>query len=447
MKLALKSRVTKKPGRPKNKCRGVVHDIVSSHAFNVAVVILICLNICLLCITTDGDEALQQGLGYANIAFVGVFTVEAVVKIIGLGFRGYFIMRWNQYDFFLVVVALIGLVTETILRSNNLDFVKSIATFLRVFRIARAGRLVSMFDSLQHLFRTFVMSIPQLGNVLGIILLLIFIYTVFGMHVFANVSRGPFLDDHANFDSFGASLETMFRAATGESYNGIMHDLMVQPPYCSPGNVTHPLDGNCGSPMIAPIFFTSFILVVQFVLLNLLIAIILDQFSENTWISKQDADPRVFKAFKQEWARVDVDRDMAIPSGRVAEVILTTPWPLGLKDRVLSRAEMKKKHRSEKKAKEAAIAHKLRTGEDMVVVATGAGEHGEGTEVETHAAKTRKAELFVARMIEEGDLDENGDGMVTFPELLQSLTIYGALRDQVSHWPQKYRGDGRWNEQ
>ena len=157
MKLALKSRVTKKPGRPKNKCRGVVHDIVSSHAFNVAVVILICLNICLLCITTDGDAALQQGLGYANIAFVGVFTVEAVVKIIGLGFRGYFIMRWNQYDFFLVVVALIGLVTETILRSNNLDFVKSIATFLRVFRIARAGRLVSMFESLQHLFRTFVM--------------------------------------------------------------------------------------------------------------------------------------------------------------------------------------------------------------------------------------------------------------------------------------------------
>ena len=441
MKLALKSRVTKKSQRPKNKCRGVVHDIVSSEAFNVVIVILICLNICLLCITTGGDDALEQGLNYANIAFVCIFTVEAVVKIFGLGFRGYFIMRWNQYDFFLVVVALIGLVTETFL--DGLDEIKSIATFLRVFRVARAGRLVKMSDSLQHLFRTFVMSIPQLGNVLGIILLLIFIYTVFGMHVFANVTRGSFLDDHANFDSFGTSLETMFRAATGESYNGIMHDLMVQPPYCSPGNVTAvPIDnGNCGSPMVAPIFFTSFILVVQFVLLNLLIAIILDQFSENTWISKQDADPRVFKAFKQEWARVDVDRDMAIPSGRVAEVILATPWPLGLKDRVLSRAEKVKKHRSEKKAKTAAIAHKLATGEDMVVVATGAGEHGEGTEVETQEAKTAKAELFVARMIEAGDLDENGDGMVTFPELLQSLTIHGALRDQVRHWPQKYRGE------
>ena len=304
MKRVLASRIVKKPRRPTTKCaryRGILYDIVTHKAFDIFISLLICVNLGLLCVSVDGDDDLKQGVEYANVAFVIIFTLEAVLKIIGLG-RRYFMSKWNQFDFFLVVVALIGVSAEA---SGADGAVKKIATIGRIFRVARAGRLVKMSTSMQIMLSTFITSIPQIGNVLGIILLLVFIYSVFGMHVFANIRRGAFLNDHANFDSFGASLETMFRATTGESYNGIMHDLMVQPPYCNPaspygedeaaggnGTATHSEGGNCGAPAIAPIFFTSYILVVQFVMLNLLIAIILDQFGEKKWTEKQDAHPR-----------------------------------------------------------------------------------------------------------------------------------------------------------
>ena len=306
MKLVLTSRVIKKPRRPTTKCaryRGILYDGVTHKVFDILISILICMNLGLLCISVDGDDDLKQGVEYANVALVIIFTLEAALKIISTG-RRYFMSKWNQFDFLLVVAALVGLAVETYQSTHDGAVgadgaVKKIATIGRIFRVARAGRLVKFSSSMQIMFSTFVTSIPQIGNVLGILLLLIFIYSVFGMHVFANIRRGAFLNDHANFDSFGASLETMFRAATGESYNGIMHDLMVQPPYCNPAShyeygedEARSEGGNCGDPAIAPIFFTSYILVVQFVLLNLLIAIILDQFGEKKWTEKQDAHPR-----------------------------------------------------------------------------------------------------------------------------------------------------------
>ena len=60
----------------------------------------------------------------------------------------------------------------------------------------------------------------------------------------------------------------------GEAWNGLMLDCMVEPPFCDPHL------GNCGRPLIAPVFFTTFTLVGMFVLLNLFIAVILDNFGE-----------------------------------------------------------------------------------------------------------------------------------------------------------------------
>merc|ERR1719456_1313162 len=77
-----------------------------------------------------------------------------------------------------------------------------------------------------------ILTLPSLVNVGGILFLLFFIYAVLGMQLFARVAHGEYLSDRANFQSFGSSLVTLFRASTGESWNGIMYDLRQSLPGC-----------------------------------------------------------------------------------------------------------------------------------------------------------------------------------------------------------------------
>ena len=88
---------------------------------------------------------------------------------------------------------------------------------------------------------------------------------------------GEYLNEHANFRTMQAAVLLLFRCVTGESWNGIMHDCMVDarlnPNRCSDEA------GDCGSPPAALIYFISFALVGSFVMLNLVIAVILENFS------------------------------------------------------------------------------------------------------------------------------------------------------------------------
>jgi hypothetical protein len=69
---------------------------------------------------------------------------------------------------------------------------------------------------------------------IGLLLIsLLFMYAVAGMQLFGRVKRQNYLNEHFNFESFGRSMSTLFRMATGEDWNGIMHDCQVLPPYCT----------------------------------------------------------------------------------------------------------------------------------------------------------------------------------------------------------------------
>ena len=121
-----------------------------------------------------------------------------------------------------------------------------------------------------------------MNNVVAIIMtLFMFIFSCFAMNTFGNIKPGELLTTDANFGTFFLSFNTMWRLSSGESYNGLMHDLNIHPPYCNPrqGGTINPNDGNCGNE-----FFSFFIMVMSFttlnyILVNLFIAIILDNFS------------------------------------------------------------------------------------------------------------------------------------------------------------------------
>ena len=86
--------------------------------------------------------------------------------------------------------------------------------------------------SLRVLLHSLVKSLPSLMSVGSLMLLLLFIYAVLGVQLFYSVRFNEMLNEDANFTNLGKALITLFRCATGESWNGIMHDLQVRPQGC-----------------------------------------------------------------------------------------------------------------------------------------------------------------------------------------------------------------------
>jgi len=114
---------------------------------------------------------------YVNYGFASIFTIEAILKLLGLGPRKYFDEKWNIFDF-VVVVGTIGSILITLFTSITLG---AATTFIRAFRISRIFRLIKRARRLKIIFETFIVTIPALTNVGGLLVLFLYIYSILGI--------------------------------------------------------------------------------------------------------------------------------------------------------------------------------------------------------------------------------------------------------------------------
>lgn len=61
-------------------------------------------------------------------------------------------------------------------------------------------------------------------NVGALLILFLFVFSILGVTLFAEVKLQDTMDRHANFQNFGLALLTLFRVATGEGWVDIMFD-------------------------------------------------------------------------------------------------------------------------------------------------------------------------------------------------------------------------------
>ena len=117
-----------------------------------------------------------------NYLFAAIFTVEAGLKI--FVFRSeYFKNKWNNFDFLIVIGTYFGIIVTATTDSN----VGAAALLIRSFRLLRIVRLLKRAKSLRVIFNTLIVTIPSLANVGGLLLLLLFIYAILGVQLFAKV--------------------------------------------------------------------------------------------------------------------------------------------------------------------------------------------------------------------------------------------------------------------
>jgi hypothetical protein len=239
----------------------------------------------------------------------------------------------------------------------------SYLAILRVFRVVRVLRLVKRAKGLQTLMQTLVFSLPALFNVGSVLFLFFFIYAVMGMNMFGFVRAGEVLGRHAHFRNFPDAMATLFRSATGERWNGIMHDCMATSacveiltpvgPYvagdyadldelaelrvrASSGangfKANEDYVDRCTPDVGVTVFyFVSFILLCGFVMLNLVIAVILDNFESYSQSFALPVSDEDFGEFVEEWSKIDRRASYYVKYDRLPELLQRIRAPLGLK--------------------------------------------------------------------------------------------------------------------
>jgi len=203
----------------------------------------------------------------------------------------------------------------------------------RALQFGRIMKIMRYFRGVNHLFAVLSMSIPAMLNVVILFILMMFVFAILGMQLFASVRNGPFLDELAGFTTFPEAALTLFQIVAGENWIPIMRDCAIEAPACtmpSGTSVQHWHDsGDCGTSAGSGLFFFGFFIMVFCVFLNLFVAIVLDTFimfqSTNRESSEDNQGIRInendFTIFKELWFELDPESTGCIASCQVDGLI------------------------------------------------------------------------------------------------------------------------------
>ncbi|XP_019366027.1 PREDICTED: voltage-dependent N-type calcium channel subunit alpha-1B isoform X2 [Gavialis gangeticus] len=309
---------------------------VVSPPFEYFIMVMIALNtIVLMMKFYDAPEAYEEMLKCLNIVFTSMFSMECVLKIIAFGVLNYFRDAWNVFDFVTVLGSITDILVTEIADTDN--FIN--LSFLRLFRAARLIKLLRQGYTIRILLWTFVQSFKALPYVCLLIAMLFFIYAIIGMQVFGNIA----LDDdssinrHNNFRTFLQALMLLFRSATGEGW----HEIMLS---CLSNRACDPRSGltkdECGSDF-AYFYFVSFIFLCSFLMLNLFVAVIMDNFEYLTRDSSI-LGPHHLDEFVRVWAEYDPAACGRISYTDMYEMLRHMSPPLGLGKKCPARVAYKR---------------------------------------------------------------------------------------------------------
>ncbi|NXY34607.1 CAC1G protein, partial [Pomatorhinus ruficollis] len=295
-----------------SRFRLLIHQMCTSHYLDLFITGVIGLNVITMAMEHyQQPKILDEALKICNYIFTVIFVLESVFKLIAFGFRRFFQDRWNQLDLAIVLLSIMGITLEEIEVNASLPINPTIIRIMRVLRIARVLKLLKMAVGMRALLDTVMQALPQVGNLGLLFMLLFFIFAALGVELFGDLGESSCasgrggngvgvggltavlgltecddthpcegLGRHATFRNFGMAFLTLFRVSTGDNWNGIMKDTLRD---CDQ-------ESTCYNTVISPIYFVSFVLTAQFVLVNVVIAVLMKHLEESNKEAKEEAE-------------------------------------------------------------------------------------------------------------------------------------------------------------
>ncbi|KRY35334.1 Voltage-dependent calcium channel type D subunit alpha-1 [Trichinella spiralis] len=355
--------LTAKPQRryiPKNRFQYKIWWFVTSQPFEYAIFIIIILNTLILGMkhyksSAAFDEALDvlnlffttvfaleficklfaltfkhhkmtrtfdDVLDTMNLIFTGIFAMEFILKVMAFRCKNYFGDAWNVFDFIIVLGSFIDIIYGK--PGSNIISIN----FFRLFRVMRLVKLLSRGEGIRTLLWTFMKSFQALPYVALLIVLLFFIYAVIGMQIFGKIALNSNTEIHRNnnFQTFPSAVLVLFRSATGEAWQLIMLSCANTPTaMCDPESDDR--GQPCGNDFAYP-FFISFFMLCSFLIINLFVAVIMDNFDYLTrdW---SILGPHHLDEFVRLWSEYDPDAKGRIKHLDVVTLLRKISPPLG----------------------------------------------------------------------------------------------------------------------
>ncbi|MFO7194203.1 MAG: ion transporter, partial [Thermocrispum agreste] len=218
-----------------------VSALVDHPYFQRFIVTVIGINAALLAVQTSAslERHYHDLIAALDTMALAIFVVELALKLYAQR-SAFFRDPWNVFDFAIVAIALIP--------------ASGPFAVLRALRVLRVLRLVSAVPPLRRVVSAFLRAIPGMVSIIALATLVIFVAGVMGTALFAEASPHYFGD-------LGRSLFSLFQTMTGESWPDIAEEVMAAQP-------------------LAWIFFVVYILVSSFAVLNLFIAVVVNEMEQ-----------------------------------------------------------------------------------------------------------------------------------------------------------------------
>ncbi|NWR66459.1 SCN5A protein, partial [Bucorvus abyssinicus] len=327
---ALRKLGSKKPQkpipRPLNRFQGFLFDIVSHKAFDFTIVTFICLNMVVM-MAENNQEGVKDVLNKINYFFVALFTGECVIKILALRYY-FFTSGWNVFDLAVVVISLLSIgLYEAFQHFFS-------PTLLRIFRLTRIGRILRLIQKargIRTLLFALLMSLPALFNIGLLLFLVMFIYAIVGMTNFACLGWEGGIDNLFNFQTFESSILCLFQITTSAGWDGLLVPVLKGADSCAPNlNLSDERRKNCTNKGVGILFFVSYVIISFLIVVNMYIAVILENFSVATEESTDPLCEDDFDMFYETWGKFDPQATQFIEYSALSDFADALAEPLGI---------------------------------------------------------------------------------------------------------------------
>ncbi|MCU7915212.1 MAG: ion transporter [Candidatus Thiodiazotropha sp. (ex Gloverina cf. vestifex)] len=225
-----------------------------------------------------------QVLRFLDVGITLFFLAEIIIRMIAeKNLKRFFSKGWNIFDFLIVTASMIPVDDS------------EAALLGRLLRIFRVLRLVSIIPELRILMNAFVTAIPRMGYVSLLMFIIFYIYAAMGSMFFHEINREL-------WGNITISMLTLFRIATFEDWTDVMYETMT----------VHPLSWS---------FYLSFIFIVAFVFLNMMIGIVLETLQrEHEQFSRDTGEGEAGEVHRIETRTVEMERQLIRMEGMLKKL-------------------------------------------------------------------------------------------------------------------------------
>ncbi|XP_030019166.1 LOW QUALITY PROTEIN: voltage-dependent T-type calcium channel subunit alpha-1G-like [Sphaeramia orbicularis] len=239
--------------------------IVDSKYFGRGIMIAILINTLSMGIEYhEQPDELTNALEISNIVFTSLFSLEMLLKVLVYGPFGYIKNPYNIFDGIIVVISVWEIVGQ---QGGGLSV-------LRTFRLMRVLKLVRFMPALQRQLVVLMKTMDNVATFCMLLMLFIFIFSILGMHLFGckfgSERDGDTLPDRKNFDSLLWAIVTVFQILTQEDWNKVLYN------------------GMASTTPVAALYFIALMTFGNYVLFNLLVAILVEGFQTEEVSKRED---------------------------------------------------------------------------------------------------------------------------------------------------------------